>query len=190
MRCFVALGLADGPEAALEPWLESTRANFTELAVSRATNLHLTLAFLGEIGEESLELASAEVRAAARRGRAWPLRWTSPGVFPPKGTPRVLWLGADGGEALAHTHEELSTGLKAAGLVTGVRAFRPFRPHLTLARVRRREISRDRYREIVAHLETLPTPEPSTAVALVLYQSRLGGDAAVHTPLLTSPLDD
>jgi RNA 2',3'-cyclic 3'-phosphodiesterase len=113
------------------------------------------------------------------------LRWTVPGAFPSASRPRVLWLGVDGGEALLEVHRALAEALAGAGLPVEERAFRP---HLTLARVRRAEISRERYREVVAHLETLPEVGPSRAVALVLYESRLGGGPAVHVPLVTAKL--
>jgi 2'-5' RNA ligase len=93
----------------------------------------------------------------------------------------VLWLGVDGGETLMEVHRVLAGALADGGFRVEDRAFRP---HLTLARVRRGEISRERYREIVAHLETLPAVAPSRAVALVLYESRLGGGPAVHVPLV------
>ena len=57
MRCFVALGLENGPGAALAPWLESTRASFPELAVTPAGSLHLTLSFLGELGDGEVKAA-------------------------------------------------------------------------------------------------------------------------------------
>jgi 2'-5' RNA ligase len=177
--------MEDAPAATLAPWLESFRARFPELAVSPASNLHLTLAFMADVADDQLEPAMKAVRAAARRRRAFALRWTSPGAFPSAARPRVLWLGVDGGAALAETHAALSAGLAPAGLASEERAFRP---HLTLARVRRQAISRQRSEDVVAHLETLPVPEPSRAVALVLYRSQLGRGAAVHTPLLTAPL--
>jgi RNA 2',3'-cyclic 3'-phosphodiesterase len=185
VRCFIALGMEDGPEATLAPWLEATRAVYPELAVSSAGNLHLTLAFMANVGEEQVELVGSAMRAAADRRCIWLLLWTSPGVFPSRARPRVLWLGVDGGVTLAEMHAAVNAGLAPPGLVAEERAFRP---HLTLARVRRGEISRERLKDIVAHLGTLPVPQPSRAVALVLYQSQLGRGPAVHTPLLTVPL--
>ncbi len=185
MRCFAALGLEDGTSEALRRWLDGARAEFAELAVTPAENLHLTLAFLGEIDAGQVESAGAVVQAAAEGRAPWRLRWTAPGAFPSASRPRVLWLGVDGGEALREVHRALAEALAGAGLPVEERAFRP---HLTLARVRRGEISRERYREVVAHLETLPEVGPSRAVALVLYESRLGGGPAVHVPLVTAKL--
>ncbi len=186
MRCFVALGLEDGPAEALREWLDWARAEFPELAVTPAENLHLTLAFLGAIDADQVEAAGGAVRSVADGRAPWGLRWAAPGVFPSASRPRVLWLGVDGGEALVAAHRALAEALATAGLPVEDRAFRP---HLTLARVRRGDISRERYREIMAHLETLPEVGPSTVVSLVLYESRLGGGPAVHVPVVTVRLD-
>jgi 2'-5' RNA ligase len=98
-----------------------------------------------------------------------------------------LWLGVDSGKALVAVHQALTVALADAGLPVEDRAFRP---HLTLARIRRGAISRERYGEIVAHLETLPEVGPSRAVSVVLYESRLGGGPGVHVPLLVVRLAD
>jgi 2'-5' RNA ligase len=182
----VALGLEDGPTEALRPWLDATRGEFPELAVTPPENLHLTLAFLGQVDAAQVESAAVAVRGAAQGRAPWRLRWTTAGAFPSASRPRVLWLGVDGGEPLLEIHGVLADALAGGGFGTEERAFRS---HLTLARVRRGEISRVRHREIVAHLETLPTVAPSRAVALVLYESRLGGGPAVHVPLVVARFD-
>ena len=185
MRCFIALGLVDGPAEALRPWLTRSRGEFAELALTPAENLHLTLAFLGQVDPGEAGAAGVAIRAAAEGRAPFRLRWTEPGAFPSASRPRVLWLGVDGGDALVAVHQALAGALVGAGLPVEDRAFRP---HLTLARMRRGEISRQRYREMVAHLETLPAVGPSRAVSLVLYESRLGGGAALHVPLVEAPL--
>jgi RNA 2',3'-cyclic 3'-phosphodiesterase len=184
VRCFIALGLEDGPASSLAAWLESTRELFPELAVSEAGNLHLTLAFLGEIDAEAVEAAGAAVLAAAAGRRSWTLRWAGAGVFPGALRSRVMWMGVDGGDTLVDAHRALVTALSESGLPV---EDRPYRPHLTLARVRRPGLSREQRARVVAHLDTLPAVEPSRVVSLVLYQSRLGGGPAVHVPLVTAP---
>jgi 2'-5' RNA ligase len=185
VRCFIALGLEDGPAATLGPWLESTRELFPELTVTPPGNLHLTLAFLGEIGDEAVEGAGAAVRETAAERPGWTLHWSGAGVFPGRSRPRVLWLGVDGGEALLDAHIALNAALAALGLPV---EDRPYRPHLTLARVRRPGLDPERRAAVVAHLETLAAVGPSRVVSLVLYQSRLGGGPAIHVPLVTGGL--
>ena len=181
MRYFIALGLDDGPAPALAGWLKQTQRDFVELAVSPTENLHLTLAFLGNIDAPSVAGAEDAVRKVAAAVAPFEVGWRAGGVFPSRTRPRVLWLGVDGGEPLRAAHEALCAALTASGLPVEERSFRP---HLTLARVRRGEISHRRYGEILERLATLPEVAPSRAVSLVLYESRLGGGPAVHVPVV------
>ncbi|MFY9613802.1 MAG: 2'-5' RNA ligase family protein, partial [Candidatus Dormiibacterota bacterium] len=83
MRCFVAVGGETDLGASLGGWLEQTRERFPELSVTPAGNLHLTLAFLGELDPGQVEAASAAVEAtAAGSGSPWELGWGEPGAFP------------------------------------------------------------------------------------------------------------
>jgi 2'-5' RNA ligase len=185
VRCFVALGLEDGPAAALAGWLEQVRQDVAELTVTPTENLHLTLAFLGKLDEAAVAAAGIAVRLAAAASGEFEVGWSEGGVFPSRSRPRVLWLGVDGGEPLLRAHRALAEALAGAGLPVEERTFRP---HLTLARVRRGEISRQRYAEIVGRLATLPAVGPSRAVSMILYESRLGGGPAVHVPLVVERL--
>jgi 2'-5' RNA ligase len=71
---------------------------------------HITVAFLGEVGESRVDGLVAAVGMAAAAGRPVWLRLRGVGTFPARGAPRVLWAGVAGaapagaapqGEALA-----------------------------------------------------------------------------------------
>ncbi|MGH7640167.1 MAG: RNA 2',3'-cyclic phosphodiesterase [Candidatus Dormibacteria bacterium] len=98
----------------------------------RDEGVHLTLCFLGEVAggrEPAVRLAAAAVAAATP---AWQLQLGELGCFPPRGSPRVLWLGVGGGtEQLRRLHQRLAEEVAALGWE---REGRPFHPHFTLAR--------------------------------------------------------
>jgi 2'-5' RNA ligase len=187
VRCFVAVGGETDLGAALGGWLGRTRERFPELSVTPASNLHLTLAFLGELDAGQVEAASAAVEAtAAGAGSPWELGWGEPGAFPGARRPRVLWLGPGAGsERLVAAQEVLAGELQGRGLPVDPK---PYRPHLTLARVRKPPLGRERAAEVGEWLASMPSLPALAVDSVVLYQSRLGKPAAVHTPITTAEL--
>ncbi|MDR3042903.1 MAG: RNA 2',3'-cyclic phosphodiesterase [Desulfovibrio sp.] len=101
-------------------------------------NWHLTLRFLGDVPTPRCD----EVADALRTIRFAPVQLAvdKAGVFPAKGTPRVLWLGLARG---APECTALATAVNAALAPLGFAPEdRALAPHLTLARLReaRREV--------------------------------------------------
>jgi RNA 2',3'-cyclic 3'-phosphodiesterase len=181
VRCFIAVGGQSDLSAAMASWLNRTRDEFPELSVSPAQNLHLTLAFLGELNDARVEAAAAATDATASGGAPWRIGWGEPGAFPNQKRPRVLWLGLGEGEAqLREIHGRLNVELAARDLPVDAK---PYRPHLTLARVRRPPMGRERAAAAAAWLDRAPSPPALDVDSLVLYQSRLGKPAAVHEPI-------
>ncbi len=177
MRLFVAVELP-------EPWREAARA--ARAAIERGVGapvstslrwvdpalMHVTMRFLGEVGEAGL----APLQQAL--SRVVPpvdvdLMLDGAGTFGPAARTEVVWLGvggdADGLRALA---ARVEAAVVAAGLPPEERAFRA---HLTLARLRRRA-SRDERRavaRVVAGLVASP-PAPFRARSVALVRSQLG----------------
>lgn len=94
-------------------------------------SLHVTLKFLGEVGEPGVN----EVRAALRsvRGASFRLGVRGIGTFPPRGRPRVIWLGLTSADPLAALAATVERVLEPLGFPP---EGRPFKPHVTLGRVR------------------------------------------------------
>jgi len=142
--------------------------------------LHLTLRFIGEVdGGVRDEIAGglAEVQAAA-----FPLALQGVGHFPPRGQPRVVWVGVERSPPLIHLHGRVESALAAAGME---RDGRKFSPHITLARLTATPATRvGRYLEEFGLFRTEPFPVDE----FTLYSSTLTRHGAVHTPVATYPL--
>lgn len=81
------------------------------------------------------------------------LQLTKLGAFPNQREPRVLWAGVNGDlDALQQLHELVDTAITGLGFTP---ERRPFRPHLTLGRVRDQAWAEDR-RKIGAGLSQFP----------------------------------
>jgi 2'-5' RNA ligase len=94
-------------------------------------NFHLTLRFIGEVGED----LAADIDAALSRLRARPfvLQLAGTGVFGNGGTARSLWVGVERNLPLAALRDKIEQALVRAGLPPEPRKFSP---HVTLARLK------------------------------------------------------
>jgi 2'-5' RNA ligase len=92
--------------------------------------LHVTLRFLGDVAPEMCD--SLKERLAAVRVEPFVLPVEGAGAFPPKGPPRVLWVGVGSGHPLLHQlRQRIDDTLLATGLEVELRAFHP---HITVGR--------------------------------------------------------
>src|SRR6267378_2075903 len=62
---------------------------------SRADNIHLTLKFLGDISPPQIEKLSEAVSRSVEDFAPFKVVIERTGVFPPHGSPRVLWIGVN-----------------------------------------------------------------------------------------------
>ncbi len=142
-------------------------------------SLHLTLKFIPELGSDRIPklLASAVPKLAAVEPFRVELRGS--GAFPNLREARVLWIGVgEGATPLARIARKLD---QSAGRQGVPRDRQPFRPHLTLARLRE---------PAALAVDALPVPETLafSVEEVVLYESRLSSSGAVHSPLARLPL--
>src|ERR1044071_4869188 len=97
-----------------------------------ARQMHLTLAFLGDIGAETQEACSEKLRAISWKSFFLPI--IGLGTFPSKGWPKIVWIGVGTGHPhLFQLHKRVQEALLAVGLEPDLRSFHP---HVTLARSR------------------------------------------------------
>lgn len=100
----------------------------------RPENIHLTLKFLGDVSLSDIESIK---RAMALKTIDFPpfnLEVRGLGSFPDVTRPRVIWLGINGDTgALLAMQKEIDEELSCLGFP---KDDRPFRPHLTLGRVK------------------------------------------------------
>jgi RNA 2',3'-cyclic 3'-phosphodiesterase len=116
---------------------------------------HLTLAFLGEVSEESLARLLPWLERAAGASRPFSLSVAGGGAFSHPGRANVLWSGMSGDrQALAELAATVAAAARGAGIAPPD-AYRGFTPHLTLARCR----APVDVREIVGRLDRYQGPD-------------------------------
>lgn len=96
--------------------------------------MHLTLAFLGEVQPDRVPAVARALTDATRGTPALNLEATGLGAFPDSRRARVVWSGVEGDlDRLASLQKRLTEALRTEGFDLDDR---PFRPHITLARLR------------------------------------------------------
>ncbi len=152
------------------------------LRVVRPEGAHLTLKFLGSVPEGEVGAVGRAVSAAA--GRWGPLKLTVGGfgAYPGEHSPRVLWVGVSGPEALFGLRADIEESLVSFGVQRDRRAWSP---HITLARIRDGVGRLDRRRcwETLARLE--PVFRRTMVSDVSLISSELAPGGAVYRTLGT-----
>jgi 2'-5' RNA ligase len=168
MRLFVAVPL---PAPALEEagrWLRELRTLEWPVRWVREDGLHITLKFFGEVTSDRVEPIEELVEFAAAGMAPLGLRLAGGGAFPSARRPRVLRVEVSPDPSLELLQDRLERGGEQIGFAP---EGRPFRPHITLGRLR------EGHRlppDSIQRLESLPSGIPFQADRVVLYESRLG----------------
>jgi 2'-5' RNA ligase len=185
LRLFVALELPQALREELERLGVRLRKSIAgPLQWVRTEGVHLTLKFLGNVSAGRLaEISQPLAQAAAGSG---PLHLCARGLgaFPNLERPRVIWLAVEGDlKPLALLHQEIETSLVPLGFPP---EDRPFRPHLTLARVKKTGILKG----LTPTLNDYRSYEAGrfTANNLSLIKSDLKPQGAVYTTLASFTL--
>jgi 2'-5' RNA ligase len=180
IRAFLALdpppevlrGIAD-IQSALKRNIRGT------LSWVRPEGIHLTLKFFGGIAESDVGAVSEVVAGQTAGIRPLRLEAKGLGVFPNLRRPRVLWIGIGGETArLTALQQAIEEGLEAAGFP---REERPFRAHLTLARIKSPQGLAGLDGALAA--KGAESAGVFTATCLTLFKSELTPKGAIYTVL-------
>jgi 2'-5' RNA ligase len=99
---------------------------------------HLTLAFMADVPDRSLDDLVARLTRAAAKRTAFELRLAGGGAFPNPARARVLYAAVVADAGARTELDRLATGCRAAATKAGAPPDgASFRPHLTLGRVSR-----------------------------------------------------
>lgn len=185
VRVFVALDLPQHAKDLLDDTMLRLQENVPNgVRWVRPDGIHLTLKFLGDVDAGMVEpLLNAMGRVGIlTQHTPFELELTRLGMFPNAREPRVLWAGVGGDlAALAGLQQSVDEAISALGFPP---ERRPFRPHLTLGRVRDQVTAVDRGK-IGAHLSQATLGECSswTVRELHLIHSNLTPAGAIYSSL-------
>ncbi len=168
---------------------ESIKANLGTMAFGipgakwvAPEQLHLTVRFIGEVDGaifRDIKNILDEVSMAS-----FNLQLKGVGFFPPRGAPRVLWVGLEKNEPLLQLRKKIDTALMRLRIEP---EGRKFSPHITLARLKKSPVQK------IANFLSgngLFSQEPFLVEDFKLYSSILSPKGAYHKVERIYPLTD
>lgn len=133
MRLFLALNFEPPLQQDLADATRPLRDAVPSLAWVVQGRLHLTLKFLGAIAPDAVPAIRGAAQGVLRDARAHHVTLAGIGGFPNLRRPRVVWMGMHDTAHLVSIAASLDRAVAALGVPAETR---PFRPHVTLARVK------------------------------------------------------
>lgn len=184
IRCFVAIEIPERIQASLAKIQDAFRPKIKRVSWTKVGNFHLTLKFLGEVENHSINEISIALQKIAASQTPFSVEIGGVGAFPNLARPRVLWVGLKQGTPptvkLARTinHELVNFGFEKDAR---------FHPHLTLARLKD-PVNLNTFINLFRKFETLGGAS-LTVNKIMLVNSELHSSGAVYTPLKIYQLD-
>jgi 2'-5' RNA ligase len=182
---FCAIELPADVRARLEDHVGRLRKAVPDAAASwsRVENIHLTLKFFGNVEVKRIEKISAAAQRVVSDFTSFQILVGETGVFPRPSRPQVLWIGiSDPSGQLSALQEKFENECAAQGFEKEDRAYRP---HLTIARLRKPESARSLSD---AHLKLQFAPVQVAVKELVVFRSELSPKGSKYTVISAADL--
>jgi RNA 2',3'-cyclic 3'-phosphodiesterase len=167
MRLFTAIDLPEHVKKQVENVCDGLR----EVRWVKPHQLHLTLRFIGEVDKsqfDKIKDALGQVNFGSLE-----LRLQGVGQFPPKKTPRILWVGVSKPDALVQLAKRVEKIIVELGYPPEEKAFSP---HITLARLKFPPSGLENFYAKNAYFRS----DPFTVSQFVLYSSSLQPGGSVY----------
>jgi 2'-5' RNA ligase len=183
IRTFLALDLNDATRQRLVRAVADLPVGEAKIRWVEAENLHVTVKFLGEVGDADVANVCRVVAGAA--GLVEPFDFQVRGIqaVPARGNLSMFWAGvADPDGRMAAMFEVVEAALEELGFS---REQREFRPHVTLGRVKyardARPLRAAASRQAEAGFGCVAADE------IVVYSSQLTPDGPIYAPMGRGP---
>ena len=181
IRCFVAIEIPETIQMLLTSTQEELRKYIRGASWVKRGNIHLTLKFLGDVAPNQISVIKNVIEQVTDTRSPFSMELGGIGAFPNLSRPRIIWAGVKtGADEVAAIAREIDVGLGRHGYE---RDKKSFRPHLTLARLKRR-VNLKPLVDVFQHYDTINGAR-MIVKQIRLVQSNLRRSGAVYTPLET-----
>lgn len=184
LRAFIAVSLADDIKAKLKAIQARMKPFLSHHAIKwvQPDAIHITLKFLGNIQPADVDRIITALDNAIFTER-FVLSFADFGCFPSCAKPRVMWVGTESHPALNALHQTIEQRLTVLDFTP---EDKPFRPHLTLARVNEKAHFRctpDEIHEAKTIVREIIHGTEMPVHSVHLFQSRLTSRGAIYSLL-------
>ena len=187
VRIFVAIDLEETIRDEIRRFVDVARGLAPEVRWVQLESLHVTLKFIGEQPEATVERVQQALSSISMD--SFQLRFRGCGFFPTPRAARVFWAGIEAETGLGQLQTAVEEALQKLAIP---RESRAFSPHLTLAREgsgapswRKGDRLNQRFTRLQQYLAQLPTPEFGKMAAreYFLYRSQLSSQGSRYTKI-------
>ncbi|MBI5046728.1 RNA 2',3'-cyclic phosphodiesterase [Candidatus Micrarchaeota archaeon] len=180
MRLFVALELPDEIKQKIQKTSEKLRQELdsNSLSIVKPENMHLTLRFIGEVDEKTLE----EIDRRLKQIKFKPVDCSvkGVGVFPNEKHAKVIWVGIESSGKLESLATQVIQSLRGIGKEDRIEE--RFSAHITIARMKRNGKRKIELDEFLANNRTLEFGEVNVQ-KFELIESKLKPEGAEYIVL-------
>jgi len=181
LRLFWAVNLSSEIKAKTADLQSQLKKSGADVKWVEEENFHLTVSFLGDTEPDLIPVMVEKAKKQVSSLDPFTLRIENLGVFPRKGTPKVIWAGVNGEkDKFVKLYNQMQQVLAPLGFSP---EGKPFSPHLTLGRVR----SSRGLEAMLANLSVLNSGNSVVGDTIVesvdLMQSELTSKGAVYKVL-------
>lgn len=185
MRTFIALEISAEIQSELARLISHLKTSGADVKWVRPEIVHLTLKFLGEIGEDRIGQIGSELDDISASIKPFELSIKEVGAFPKIEHPRVIWVGLDkGADETKHLAAVVDEAMSRLGFP---RESRPFEGHLTIGRVRSSK-NIDKLKDKISSSILQIKPCSCNISSVILFQSTLTPHGSIYTKLHESKL--
>jgi 2'-5' RNA ligase len=186
VRLFLAINLpAEARHAIAAEAAAPLQTIAPQLSWVREPKLHLTVKFLGEQPPDIVPALTEALGVVGERNKVIEVEIGGVGAFPNFRRPRVVWIGVTPDPKLELLHHDVEAACEAVGLPLDAK---PFRPHVTLARVKPRAADSITLRRLAQAADQVSYVEEVLITSVDLMVSELTSTGARHTVLSSVPL--
>jgi 2'-5' RNA ligase len=141
VRLFLAVNLPEAEIPRLTHALQSLPVGDLPVRWVASNSLHITMKFLGEVPTARLSAVAEALQQGCAGAAAVDVAISGLSAFPSLARPNIFWVGVQAGPQLAELHGRIQRSFVPLGFEAETRAFKP---HITVARVRKDGRIRDR----------------------------------------------